>query len=106
MLEQSWTPEQWAIVEDRVVFVERRIVWRPQTGQRDVDVVCQLVACLVDAIVYVRVLLAVLKNSSSPVLLSTSRFARSSSHPQTAVPGLLAERIGGIGFYGVQIALV
>lgn len=45
VLEQSWTSEQWAIIEDRVVFGERHAMWQTRTKQRNVDC-CVSVRCL------------------------------------------------------------
>ena len=61
VFEQPRIPEQREIVEDGVVFGERHVVRQPRPGQRDVDVVGQLVVLVDDAVAHVRVLLAVVE---------------------------------------------
>ncbi len=105
VLEQPGVPEQREIVENGVVFGERHVMRQAWAGQRDVDVVHQVVVLVDDAVVHVRVLLAVVEEQqlAGPVVhLGMRRYAPVDG--KAAVPGFGAQRVPGIRVHAVQVA--
>ncbi len=78
---------------------------QPRAGQRDVDVVRQLVALVDDAVVHVRGLLAVVEEQQLAGFRVDLRVRRHAPvDREVPVPGLLAQRVGRERVDAIQIA--